>query len=418
MKRTVSILICGFLLTTSCTSFLAYRQAKSDFESGQYNRAVLILAGSLKQKPDQQKAIILLKEAFPLAVQSNHHCIQQTAGNSDFPQSRIADCYLMLHRINAAVEQLPPLYDKKAKMPVSFSIEYYHDELESAKEAAAEEQYRAGLALAGSDDIEDNKQAYTHFQNALGYVPGYKDAAMRAERSRDAATARIIVLPVIDSSQYAAGNVNIELIVHNALLTELSRGAGKKLYTRIIDRSNIDEIMAEQKLAVSDLVDNTTALKVGGLLGANHIVVTQVLQVDYTPLKTSVQTEQRSQLSMEIPAAWDAADTPVVVAEETPEIEYKAVFIYHEKNTKIAINASYKLISLETSELVTGDVVEIINADWSDWAEYEGDVQALSEQDLALIHAEPPVASADDLLTAATRDLGQLIARRILAELD
>jgi TolB-like protein len=66
----------------------------------------------------------------------------------------------------------------------------------------------------------------------------------------------------------AGNSVNLGKAVSAMLVTELTSRPG----LRVIERQRLKDILTEQKLALSGRVDESTAIKVGKLLGAQYVV--------------------------------------------------------------------------------------------------------------------------------------------------
>lgn len=80
----------------------------------------------------------------------------------------------------------------------------------------------------------------------------------------------VAVLPFVNS---AIGQANTELAplskgIADLLIIELAQNTG----IRVVERENLDRILAEQNLARDGRVDDATAARIGKLLGARHMV--------------------------------------------------------------------------------------------------------------------------------------------------
>ncbi len=68
-----------------------------------------------------------------------------------------------------------------------------------------------------------------------------------------------------------------------ALLDEMAVTEISRLDTlTVVDRSNIDQILEEQKLSLSALMDTTTAIEIGNLLSANYMITGSVIEMPKT----------------------------------------------------------------------------------------------------------------------------------------
>ena len=80
----------------------------------------------------------------------------------------------------------------------------------------------------------------------------------------------VAVLPFVNS---AIGASNAELAplskgIADLLITELAQNSG----IRVVERENLDKLLAEQNLARDGRVEEATAARIGKLLGAKHMV--------------------------------------------------------------------------------------------------------------------------------------------------
>jgi len=86
------------------------------------------------------------------------------------------------------------------------------------------------------------------------------------------------VVAVAGFSMKSGGSIPLLPILDEMAVTEISRLDRITL----VDRANLDEIIREQKLSLSALMDTTTAIEVGALLSANYIVTGTVIEMPNT----------------------------------------------------------------------------------------------------------------------------------------
>jgi Mg-chelatase subunit ChlD len=85
-------------------------------------------------------------------------------------------------------------------------------------------------------------------------------------------------LGTIAVSGFTAGDgrsPNLVTLLNEMARFEISKVAG----VTVIERDNIDMILEEQKLALSDLMDTTNAIEIGKLLTANHMLTGSVIEM-------------------------------------------------------------------------------------------------------------------------------------------
>lgn len=82
----------------------------------------------------------------------------------------------------------------------------------------------------------------------------------------------IAVLPFYNGGSYGAGREDLEALqvgIQQMLLTELAQNPT----LRIVERSVLREVMAEQDLATTGRVDPETAARIGKIVGARYVVI-------------------------------------------------------------------------------------------------------------------------------------------------
>jgi hypothetical protein len=85
-------------------------------------------------------------------------------------------------------------------------------------------------------------------------------------------------LGTIAVSGFTSGDGRITDLV--TLLNEMARFEISKVEgVTVIERDNLDMILEEQKLALSDLMDTTNAIEIGKLLTANHMLTGSVIEM-------------------------------------------------------------------------------------------------------------------------------------------
>ncbi|MFP3947281.1 MAG: CsgG/HfaB family protein [Longimicrobiales bacterium] len=104
-------------------------------------------------------------------------------------------------------------------------------------------------------------------------------AQSRAEAARSQAGADLPTAAVMDFNGFMLGqtgnSVPIGKAVTSMLVTELSEREG----IRVVERARLQEILQEQRLALSGRVDEGTAIEVGRMLGVQYMIFGNVANV-------------------------------------------------------------------------------------------------------------------------------------------
>jgi len=355
---------------------------------------------SLEANPDNQDSLLLLELAFPKAVEALKQRIEdaKNSGN-DFRWTRIADSYAFLHDLNDRYQALPPLYHKKQDRPINVTLQYYSQEYSMARERAAEEQYQAGLALEKSEEKEDLRQAVRYFQKSDFYVSSYKDSLDRIKGIIATASDIVLLLPQENSS------LNYKLwpikeTFYSDLRAQLFQGAREKDFMIMVDRSNLDLILAEQKLSLTGIGSSETMLKIGEISNADTLVTYNIIYIRYDEAEMDVQTEYRE----------SEPD------DENPDAPMLSLEIQHWTSTsRVEIRAEYKIINIENSNIIDTKLLDANMEDSISWLEAEGDKALLNDGELSdLQYPRSELMEYEDLLRYAGEKLVKEMAQSIL----
>jgi len=237
----------------------------------------------------------------------------------------------------------------------------YKDAKELRDEAYMEPLYREGKI---SLEEEHYRAAYDRFEKVQARGQFYKDvAALKAQTLKDGSFA-IAVLPFKNT---VTVKVAPKVVAHTTnALANLNDP-----FLKIVDRENIDRILEEQRLGLSGVVDESTAVEVGELMGAQAVLMGTI--IDYR--EESGNLKKSSQKGFE-------SYRVKLLNSETQEYYYQtrykqvAYYEYFQEN-RVYLSVSYKLVSLKTGELLASSIVEETKDDHIYYATYGGDKDKL-----------------------------------------
>lgn len=179
-----------FFLILALT-ILSCSTGKKAFERGDYYTGTMQSINRLRSNPESKKASKALKDSYPMAITYYTNKINQTlATNSSTKYSQIVEDYQRLNQMAEEISRCP------AALKVFPNANYYLDELNKAKENAAEEHYAAGIKFEQENNRSSWKSAYFAFNEALKFVPDYKDAVSRMNNAKSMATWIVIIEPI------------------------------------------------------------------------------------------------------------------------------------------------------------------------------------------------------------------------------
>ncbi|MEQ9440889.1 MAG: hypothetical protein RIG62_17715 [Cyclobacteriaceae bacterium] len=178
---TLSILL-AMIFVVQCTS------SKKLLEQGNYYEAVIKATEKLRKSPNNKKAQAALRQAYPLAIDYLLDDIRRVEKTNDAQRwSTTATIYQQLNGMYEAIQTSP-----QARRVVSNPRSFY-EQYGVVKNKAAQEQYTAGERELRKNTIESARQAYWHFQQARQYVAGYKNVDQKLAEAKDAGTLRVVV---------------------------------------------------------------------------------------------------------------------------------------------------------------------------------------------------------------------------------
>jgi hypothetical protein len=176
------------LLLFLAVTLLSCSSGKKAYEHGNYFDAVILSVKRLRQKPDHDKSRETLKNSYPLAVEYlEGQANNEIASNSQSKWKNVIQFYSRINQMYEEIRQCPACLTI-IKMPKN-----YYADMGLLKEKAADESYNAGINALMKGNRNDAKEAYYNFQDAQGYVPGFKDVVEYLKKAKDVATLKVVV---------------------------------------------------------------------------------------------------------------------------------------------------------------------------------------------------------------------------------
>ncbi len=175
-------------IITSCSSGL------QQLKKGNFDEAIFTSANRLHQKSNNKKALEVLREAYPLAIDDHKRAIKMFENSQEpFRWEKALAEYQALNRIYEVISH-SSVSMREVGVPQN-----YARETEMAREFAADERYQAGeMALTHKENRLAAKDAVIQFEKAIQLIPNYKNANQKAEEAFQYAIHRVMIEPVYD----------------------------------------------------------------------------------------------------------------------------------------------------------------------------------------------------------------------------
>lgn len=419
IRRKTAIIVMMLMLFSlvGCTYFSEYakleRSASDAYSRADYDTAVFMLARSLQLSQDYDKSQILMADAFLMANRIHSNRIADLEKSSDpFRFDELSREYQGLVNLHDAVKVLPPVRHPKTGQLLEFGIIDYSQNLTEAREMAAEAHYAEASKLSQSTNIAQQKAAAKEFKIAQSFVAGYKDSAERYEATRKAGVKRIAVFPFEDLSGKRKRYGAVEELVVDQMVTSVMKDASATEFLELISRDQLDRVIAEQKLGLSGMVNEETAMEVGALLGVHEIITGKITQIIYTPVQT-------------IHREFKETNKIVIKTEKYKDKEGKtksrkiygdvdAKVKHFTRTTRAVIKGSYRIVDVRTAKLIKSEAFEG-DADFStEWATFQGDERALNYRTSKLAKkGETNAPVAEEMVSRAATDLATSLSNSL-----
>jgi tetratricopeptide (TPR) repeat protein len=221
----------------------------------------------------------------------------------------------------------------------------------------AEQSYQSGLAKLNS---ENYRGAYHDFETCLNFKSPYKDAENLKNEALEKGKVRIGIFEFAnDTKVYGANGTLYSYVVTNAVNY-------KSPFIEVVDRDNLQRLLNEQKLGMSGMVDESSAAQAGKVLGLDYVVMGRLINV----------TQTGGDLTKQNVSAYELY--PGKSAEGIDVQKGKPVtYTLYEGSLTMVYEASYQVISVETSKIIISQVASSSESDQVKFAQYNGDSKKL-----------------------------------------
>jgi hypothetical protein len=363
------------LIAVSLFFVLACSSGKKAYERGDYYEAVLKSVSRLRQNPDHSKSIEALRNAYPLAVEFyENDAKNEIASNSTYKWKNAIQSYSYINTLYEAVRQCPGC---KQAVP---NPKNYYAEIGPLKEKAADESYNAGIDALMKGNRNDAKRAYFNFVDVQNYVSGFKDVVEYLDKAKDVATLKVIVEQIPVPARYNLSGSFFQDKVEEFLRANYTESTFIKFYTPqeadIVNLPGADQIV---RIQFDDFSVGNSSLK----------------EKEETVTKDSVKVGE---------AKVDGKVVPVFNTVKAKLTTYRKELTSNGLLSLIVVDAKTK--GVLTHRKFNGEYVWV-----SQWARFNGDDRALSDQQLKMCklrEQQPP--NPQDLFLEFTKPIyNQLI---------
>lgn len=250
--------------------------------------------------------------------------------------------------------------------------------------------YLEPLYRSGRSELEagNYRKSYAAFSKVMDKNSAYKDTNVLRQEALSKGQFIVAVLPFTSTDKGSAMASKVQAHAMTAL-TEMNDP-----FLRVVDRENLDRILEEQRLSLSGVVDEQTAVKVGNLMGAQAVLMGNV--VNYQEVAGQLRRSTKDGFE-----SYRVEQVNKETGEKYYVTRYRPVRYseFYQEN-RVVLSFNYRLVSLETGEVLVSKVAEKDAADHAYYATYDGNREALL----------PMLNGKADLRDSARREVRSLLS--------
>ncbi|MFN0031523.1 MAG: CsgG/HfaB family protein [Flavobacteriales bacterium] len=214
-------------------------------------------------------------------------------------------------------------------------------------------------------ELKHYRAAHTNLQKVIQRKIDYKNAVSLSKECLEKGMYTVALLPFENASGTQGLDAKVSAYTLEAM-TEI-----KDPFLKVVDREHMQAIMNEQHLQLSGVIDQNTAVQVGNLVGAQALLTGTVLS--YSEKKGTLKSKQRD--------SYTAYQEKVLNKDDGKyyyQTRYKPSSYTEYYNTNnCTVTFQYKLISLQTGEILKTEIITKEVTDEVLYAKYDGDANSL-----------------------------------------
>ncbi len=275
------------------------------------------------------------------------------------------------------------------------------------------------IAATGYFDSRAYRKAYYEFEKIYSDDPNYKDIGLLREECLNLGRYPVAVLPF----ENATGIKGVEKRVQAFVMNELSNLNDP--FLRIVERDNMDIILKEQRLSLSGVVDEGSAAQVGNLLGAKAIISGNLLSYKTTTGK--MRTVEKNGFESYTVKLYNSAEDKHYFETRYKPVKYRE----HSNKNDVSVSFQYRVVSLESGEVLFSRIVERNIESTVYFATYDGEASNLfpmSQQGtvgtsrdknvlLSMLRANREIKSIDELSGVAFMQIATELTQELTSKL-
>lgn len=253
--------------------------------------------------------------------------------------------------------------------------------------AYLEPRYHQGVVAKGAGKY---REALTFLDQVVSRKADYKDAAAIKNEVLEKGQFTVAVMPFTNTTNIGGLDTRLGAYTLDAL-TRINDP-----FLKVVDRENLQTILEEQRLGLSGVIDDQTAVSVGNLMGAKAIVTGVILSYKETTGRLRSATRNAYE-------SYQVKKYNEQLKKYFYETAYKkTTYKEHYNDNVVSVSFQFKMTSLATGEVMATRIIEREIKDEVRYATFDGNAASLF----------PETNGAPNVSRAAKTELDQMISGR------
>jgi curli biogenesis system outer membrane secretion channel CsgG len=211
---------------------------------------------------------------------------------------------------------------------------------------------------------------------ALGFVAGYRDASQKYEEMRQAAILRMAMMPFEDKTGTRRKYGSVSEVIMDDVISAILRDNSATEFLELISRERLEEVIEEQALSQSGIIDESMAVEVGKILGVTEILSGKITQIIVSPSETTRDVRREKSKVVIRHEKYVDDEGKEKVRKIYGEVEAKVIIF--KRSTSARIRGSYNIVDVMTARILKSDSFEESSTSNVKWATFSGDERAIS----------------------------------------
>ena len=268
--------------------------------------------------------------------------------------------------------------------------------------ALVEPLYRQGKAAL---EAFKYRTSYNSFLEVKAIEPGYKDSEELMQEALSEGMVYIGLIPFENATPLKNAEKKAEAYNLNAL------NQTQDPFLKVIDRTNYQQLLDEQRINLSGAVDESTAAEAGNLLGVKWLLGGTLLSL----------TSEKGALSKQKKDGFKSFRVKKIneAGEEYYETQYKRTYYYeYQQRNAVTVSEQLKLTSLTTGEIEVSEIITKEAGDYIHYCTYDGDASKLFPSIDGKVNTNRNAKKSLDQLMGANRKIksNEILSNEALQE--